>query len=51
MRPTRSSGSISRTCLFEWQAIPDGLVQDQAPPPQNLSGTVEKSSCTMSAGG
>ncbi len=36
----KASGSISRSCLFEWQAIPDGLVQDQGTTTPGLSGTV-----------
>ncbi|MDV0844944.1 Ig-like domain-containing protein, partial [Klebsiella quasipneumoniae subsp. quasipneumoniae] len=36
----KTSGSISRTCLFEWQAIPDGLVQDQSTTTPGLSGTL-----------
>ncbi|MNS28005.1 hypothetical protein D3C72_599680 [compost metagenome] len=36
----KASGSISRTCLFEWQAIPDGLVQDQSTTTPGLSGTL-----------
>ncbi|WP_235695775.1 PKD domain-containing protein [Aeromonas veronii] len=36
----KASGSISRTCLFEWQAIPDGLVQDQGTTTPGLSGSV-----------
>ncbi len=36
----KASGSISRSCLFEWQAIPDGLVQDQGTTTPGLSGSV-----------
>lgn len=36
----KASGSISRTCLFEWQAIPDGLMQDQSTTTPGLSGTL-----------
>lgn len=33
-------GSTSRTCLFEWQQIPDGLVQDQLSESPSLSGSL-----------
>ncbi|NVK74593.1 MAG: DUF4165 domain-containing protein [Oceanospirillaceae bacterium] len=33
-------GSTTLTCLFEWQQIPDGLVQDQLSKSPSLSGTL-----------
>ena len=43
-------GSISRTCLFEWQAIPDGLVQDQGtttPEPERYRGSEAAAQCRL----
>nr|WP_214053505.1 Ig-like domain-containing protein [Photorhabdus caribbeanensis] len=45
---TKYAGSLSRTCLFEWLTIPDGLTQDQNSTIPGLSGTLaEKSIHTL----
>ncbi|SAT14055.1 Uncharacterised protein [Klebsiella pneumoniae] len=36
----KAVGSASRTCLFEWQQIPDGLVQDPLSESPSLSGSL-----------
>lgn len=37
---TKPVGSASRSCLFEWQQIPDGLIQDQFSESPSLSGSL-----------
>lgn len=37
---TKPVGSASRSCLFEWQQIPDGLTQDQFSESPSLSGSL-----------
>ncbi len=37
---SKGAGSASRTCLFEWQQIPDGLLQEQLSESPSLSGSL-----------